>query len=256
MNGVNYHIKYFILPIHILGLIGIVTTYYGYTSFNWIVFLIGWTLIYGLGLVTGFHKLLSHNSFQTHRYIKYALTYLGCLGISGSPIWWAAIHRGHHHAHTEKDRDLQSPRRGFLSAYIGWQFGEATSKISLKYAADLARDETMVFFHKQYRSIVWGTLVVAFIISPSVAFSLLIFPMLAAHHGENITNSLGHSRFAGYRNYETGDDTINNPLLALLTWGQLLHNNHHAKPNSKSFAKKWYEFDPTDVFVYILGKIK
>ena len=252
----NYHIKYFILPIHILGLIAIVAILTGYIHFSWIQFLIGWTLIYGLGLVTGFHKLLSHNSFKTNRYIKYVLTYFGCLGISGSPIWWVAIHRGHHHAHTEKEKDLQSPNKGFFNSYIGWQFGEETSRISLKYATDLARDEVMVFFHKNYRSIVWGTILVSFVISPAFAFSFFILPMLAAHHGENITNSIGHSRFAGYRNYKTDDNTINNPVLALFTWGQLLHNNHHAKPNLKSFSKKWYEIDPTNIFVFLLERLK
>jgi len=252
----NYHIKSFILPIHVLAGLALISLALGWIQWSWIMFVIGWTMVYGLGLVTGYHKLLAHNSFKTNRYIKYLLTYFGCLGISGSPIWWVAIHRGHHHAHTEKDRDLQSPRKGFLSSYIGWQFGEATSKISLKYAADLARDKVMVFFHKEYRLVVWITLLFAFIISPSIAVSLLIFPMLAAHHGENITNSFGHSRFAGYRNYNTDDDTINNPILALLTWGQLLHNNHHAKPNLKSFSRKWYECDPTNIFVFILGKVK
>lgn len=252
----NYHIKSFILPVHLLAIVGTVALVMDLIQWSWTAFFIGWTAIYGLGLVTGFHKLLSHNSFKTHRIIKWILTYFGCLGISGSPIWWCAIHRGYHHAHTESEQDLQTPRRGLFSSYIGWQFGPETSKISLKYAADLARDPVMIFFHKQYRNIVWSTIIITSIISPSLSFSLLIIPMLAAHHGENITNSLGHSKFAGYRNYKTTDDTINNPILALLTWGQLLHNNHHAKPNSSSFAKRWWEIDPTDLFVWCFKRIK
>lgn len=252
----NYHIKNFIMPIHIIGIIGICLLGLGYINFSWIQFLVGWTLIYGFGLVVGFHKLLSHKSFQTNKWISYILAYLGCLGISGSPIWWAAIHRGHHHAHTETDKDLQTPKKGFFNSYIGWQFGEETSKISLKYAADLARIPFYVFLHKQYFFVVWTTIIVVMISSVSTAMSLLIFPMLASHHGENITNSLGHSRFAGYRNFKTNDDTINNPLLALFTWGQLLHNNHHAKPNNDSFAIRWFEFDPTYPIVWILKKIK
>ena len=252
----NYHIKNFIIPIHVLSMLAVVGFVTGVITFSWALFLIGWTLIYGLGLVVGFHKLLSHNSFKTNRYVSYVLAYLGCLGISGSPIWWTAIHRGHHHAHTEGERDLQTPRKGWLNSYIGWQFGNETSKISLKYAADLARDKFLVFLHKNYRAVVWGTVLTVAMASPSIAASLLILPMLAAHHGENITNLLGHSKFAGYRNFETNDDTVNNPVLAFLTWGQLLHNNHHAKPNSDNFAMKWYEVDPTAPFVYLLKKFK
>lgn len=253
----NYHISNFILPVHILGLIALIAILFGTIQFSWVLFLVGWTAIYGLGLVVGFHKLLSHNSFKTNRYVGYMLAYLGCLGISGSPIWWSAIHRGHHHAYTEGEKDLQTPRKGWLNSYIGWQFGEDTSKISLKYAADLIRDPVYLFLHKNYRLIVWGTVIgVALVFGVGVAASLLIFPMIAAHHGENITNLLGHTRGVGYRNFDTKDDTINNPLLALLTWGQLLHNNHHAKPNNPSFAVKWYEFDPTAPFVWLLRKLK
>ena len=252
----NYHIKNFIAPIHALFFLSIIGLYFNIVEFNLWIFLTGWTLIYGLGLVVGFHKLLSHKSFETNKYISYILAYLGCLGISGSPIWWAAIHRGYHHAHTETEKDLQTPRRGWLKSYIGWQFGEDTSKISLKYAAYLIKDPFILFLHKNYRSVVWGTLILVILLSPSLAVSLLIFPMVAAHHGENITNLLGHSRFAGYRNFNTRDDTVNNPLLALITWGQLLHNNHHAKPNKESFAIKWFEIDPTSPFVWVLKKIK
>lgn len=253
----NYHISNFILPIHILGLVALVAITIGSIQFSWVLFFVGWTAIYGLGLVVGFHKLLSHNSFKTNQYISYMLAYLGCLGISGSPIWWAAIHRGHHHAHTESEKDLQTPRKGWFNSYIGWQFGDKTSKISLKYAADLIRDPFYLFLHKHYRLVVWGTIVaVAVVFGLGVAASLLIFPMIAAHHGENITNLLGHSRFAGYRNFDTNDDTVNNPILALITWGQLLHNNHHAKPNSDTFAVKWWEFDPTAPVVWLLKKLK
>lgn len=248
----NYHIKNFILPVHLLGIIGITGIVTGYIEWSWIQFIVGWTVIYGLGLVVGFHKLLSHNSFKTHRYIKYMLTYFGCLGISGSPIWWVATHRGLHHAHTDTDKDLQTPRKGFLSSYIGWQFGEKTSQVSLKYARDLASDPVMKAFHKHYRKIVWGTIAILALISPSLLISAIVFPQLAAHHGENITNSIGHSKWAGYRNYETKDDTINNPVLALFTWGQLLHNNHHAKPNSSTFSQKWYEIDLTNIFIKLI----
>jgi stearoyl-CoA desaturase (delta-9 desaturase) len=129
----NYHIKNFIIPIHLLSIISIVLISVGLVPFSWLYFFAGWTLIYGLGLVVGFHKLLSHRSFTTNKYVAYVLAYLGCLGISGSPIWWSAIHRGHHHAHTETERDLQTPRKGWLNSYIGWQFGDETSKISYPF---------------------------------------------------------------------------------------------------------------------------
>lgn len=252
----SYHIKYVILPLHVLGVISALFIAATPATFSWPLFLLGWFAIYGLGLVVGFHKLLSHRSFTTNRYVEYVLAYLGCLGVSGSPIWWAAIHRGHHHAKTETDADLQSPRHGWWHSYIGWQFGDATSRISLAYAKDLLRYKVYVIMHDHYLKIIWGTLFITAVLGGSVVTSLLIFPMLAAHHGENITNLLGHSRFAGYRNFETNDDTVNNPILALLTWGQLLHNNHHAKPAADTFAVKWWEFDPTAPVVWLLKKLK
>lgn len=254
--AMNYHIRNFILPIHLLGLASLIAIYYGYIHFSVPLFFLGWTLIYGLGLVVCFHKLLSHNSFDTNRYVKYVLTYFGCLGISGSPLWWAAIHRGYHHAHTDKEKDLQTPNKGWLNSYIGWQFGDETRRVNLNYASDLAKDKVMVFFHRRYRLIVWGTILVSALISLNFTVSFLIWPMIAAHHGENITNLMGHTRRAGYRNFDTNDDTVNNPLLALITWGQLLHNNHHAKPKACNYAVKWYEIDPTMPFVLILKRLK
>jgi fatty-acid desaturase len=47
----------------------------------------------------------------------------------------------------------------------------------------------------------------------------------------------------GYRNYETRDNSRNSWWVALLTFGEGWHNNHHADQRSARHGHKWYEFD-------------
>ena len=53
-------------------------------------------------------------------------------------------------------------------------------------------------------------------------------------------NSLCH--MLGYRNYDNLATNIQ--IIALMTGGEGLHNNHHAYPSSAKFALKRREFDP------------
>lgn len=249
----NYHTKNIILPIHVAALLALgYAIHDGFTG--WWMFLIGWFLIAGCGIVVGFHKHLAHNAFVTHPWISKALAYLGSLGCQGSPVWWVAFHCGYHHRYTEQEKDWSSPRHGYWQSFIGWQMGEAVTNTNLKHASRLLRDPFYHFLHKHYRYVVWGTVAAALAISPHVAAYGLILPMFVAMHQENVTDLLGHVRWAGYRNYDTNDDSINNPILGLLTWGQMLHNNHHGDPANVSFSKRWWEIDPTMPIVKLLRK--
>jgi len=60
-------------------------------------------------------------------------------------------------------------------------------------------------------------------------------------HATWLVNSATH--LWGKTRFETGDDSRNSWWVALLTFGEGWHNNHHAHPTSARHGLRWYEFD-------------
>jgi stearoyl-CoA desaturase (delta-9 desaturase) len=237
-----------IFPYHIAAFLGI---YLACTAWSWtyaVYLLAGYVVIGGLGDAVVLHRYLSHQSIEVRPWLKPILYWLACMTGQGSPIWWAALHRGYHHAHTDKDRDIHSPIKGNWNSYMGWMFNITHDTVNLKYGASLLRDKTLVVFHKNYNTIVWTTLIISFVISPMFCLCFFVIPAVISLHTENLVNLICHSHNTGYRPFETKDQSENVWYLGLFGWGQGWHNNHHAHPKSFDFgtsvSKKWYEFDP------------
>jgi len=236
-----------ICPYHIAAIIGI---YAACTSWSWLYaayLLAGYVIIGGLGDAIGLHRYISHQSIEIRPYVRPVIYWLACMTGQGSPIWWAALHRGYHHAHADRERDLHSPIKGKWNAYMGWMFAITHETVNLKYGAGLLRDQTLIFFHKNYNTVVWTTLIVTFAINPMFCLFFFVIPAVVSLHTENIVNLVCHSN-NGYRPFETKDHSTNVWYLGLLGWGQGWHNNHHSNPKSFDFgtsvSKRWYEFDP------------
>lgn len=242
MNISDYGIKY-IIPINILAVIGFGILFYTQAWHLLFLILLGYILLHGFGTVIGLHRLFSHNSFQTYRWVKRVLLILGVLSAQGSPLWWVANHRGLHHPHADQDKDLHTPKKGVWHSYINWQLQLKSNDVKLSYAKDLLQDPMFKFCHVNYDWIVWGSIATLALIDPVLCLYLLVIPQFLVFHMENLTNVAGHMPKWGYRNFDTNDCSTNNSILGILSLGDMFHNNHHAKPKSYTTAVRPLEVD-------------
>tara|TARA_B100000749_G_scaffold280455_1_gene276688 strand:+ start:124831 stop:125604 length:774 start_codon:yes stop_codon:yes gene_type:complete len=254
VNRFTPHITRIVIPTQVLGLVGIGVLIYNQDwVWLWGVFL-GWVLISGCGVAVGYHRLLCHNSFKCSTFSRRLLAVLGCLGCEGSPLFWVALHNGYHHSHPDTERDYHSPRFGWASSYLLWQFKLSKTDVSFRAARHLTKDPFIKFLHVHYYKVVWGVVLVMALVSWKMALYGLLIPMFWSLHQEGLVNTFCHLKSWGYRNYETKDNSNNLKLLGLLTWGQALHNNHHAFPNKYNYAMKGLELDPAVPLVHLFKK--
>jgi stearoyl-CoA desaturase (delta-9 desaturase) len=219
-------------------------------SFSWTNLLTAaflYWLSIGLGISMGYHRLHTHRGFKTYRLFEYFLAVCGTLTLEGGPIFWVATHRVHHQ-HSDQAEDPHTPRVGAFWAHMGWiLFGEAshndTGRMS-RYAPDLAKDP----FYRWLTTYHWVPLtVLGFALLavggwPLVNWAIFL-RVVVGLHSTWLVNSATH--LWGRRRFATKDDSRNVWWVALLTFGEGWHNNHHAHPTSARHGLAWYEFDVT-----------
>lgn len=225
--------------------------------FTWHVFaavVVLYWLATGLGISMGYHRLLTHRSYKVPLFLEYFFAVLGTLTLEGGPISWVATHRVHHQK-SDRDGDPHSPRDGGFWAHVGWLlFGEAnhsnTRKMS-KYAPDLAKHRFYIWLNNYHwvPMIVLAALLYAIGGFPLVLWGICLRVVFGLHTTW-LVNSATH--MWGARRFATNDDSRNNWWVALLTFGEGWHNNHHAHPSSARHALAWYEFDPSWIQIRIL----
>jgi len=208
--------------------------------------------------LTGFyHRYFSHRAFRTSRAVQLVFAVIGASCVQRGPLWWAAHHR-QHHRHADTELDPHSPTvHGFLWSHMGWFLTPSAFRTDMSRVPDwqkypelrwLDRFDTVVpvalavtlfglgsLLHATVPS--WGTtgaqmLVWGFFVSTVVLF-----------HATVTINSLAH-RF-GRRRFATRDDSRNNLWLALITFGEGWHNNHHFYPGAARQGFRWWEVDLT-----------
>jgi stearoyl-CoA desaturase (delta-9 desaturase) len=212
----------------------------------------------GLGISMGYHRLHTHRSYKVPLAVEYFLALCGSLSLEGGPISWVATHHIHHQ-NSDRPGDPHSPRDGGWWAHVGWIiFGEAnhsnTRKMS-KYAPDLAKHRFYVWLNNYHwlPTIILAALLAAIGGLPLVLWGLC-FRVVFGLHATWLVNSATH--MWGSRRFETHDDSRNNWWVALITFGEGWHNNHHAYPTSARHGLAWYEFDPSWIeisFLRLLG---
>lgn len=257
---ITHQIPYMIavwVPFHLIAFVGILYSALYWSNIFIIYFITGWAVFGGLGAAIMLHRYFAHSSIKIRPILKYPLYWISCMAGQGSPIWWAALHKGYHHAHSDKEKDIHTPTKGFWHAYMGWMFLIKHDTVNLKYAVDLLRDKSLLWFHKNYNKVIWSSILVLFMIDPMLCIWFYIIPSLFALHTDSCVNSFCHTPSAGYRQFETKDLSVNIKLLGLLGWGQGWHNNHHSNPKSFDFgttvSKKWYEFDMCMLWAIVIA---
>jgi stearoyl-CoA desaturase (delta-9 desaturase) len=208
--------------------------------------------------ITGFyHRYFSHRTFQTSRVVQFVFAAIGASCVQRGPLWWAAHHR-HHHRHADTPGDPHSPRVfGFLWSHVGWFLTPRNFRTDLARVPDLAKYPELRWLDRFDIAVpvllavaMYGLGVLLHLMAPQLGTSggqMLIWGFFVStvvlFHATVTINSLAH-RF-GKRRYETKDDSRNNLWLALLTFGEGWHNNHHFFPGSSRQGFRWYEVDLT-----------
>ncbi|MSR60173.1 MAG: acyl-CoA desaturase [Planctomycetaceae bacterium] len=227
----------------------------------------GLALIIGLHFVTacfgitlGYHRLLTHGSLVVARPVKYFFTLCGMLSAEGSPLMWVATHRKHH-VHSDEDEDPHTPRHGFWWSHMLWFYPETTKaeliNLYKRWAPDLYKDPVQRFFDRTFAvyPLILGAVLYAtgeYFFGQGLSWMLwgLCARMVMAYHSTWFVNSATH--IWGYRNYETTDNSRNLWWVALLTYGEGWHNNHHAHQRLAVHGHRWWEFDVTYMVIRLL----
>ncbi|WP_129670284.1 acyl-CoA desaturase [Candidatus Chloroploca sp. Khr17] len=196
-------------------------------------------IISGLGITVGFHRLLTHKSFETTWWMKRLMLISGSMALEGDPITWASTHI-QHHAHSDGEDDPHSPLEGLWHAHVGWMFNHK-HKVDV-YGTWLKKDPDVVWVAKTW--VLW--VAVGLIIPTLIAgWSGLLWGGLVriflTHHITWSVNSICHT--FGRRDYQTRDASRNNFLVGLLAFGEGWHNNHHAFPRSAFHGLRWWQID-------------
>ena len=204
-----------------------------------------WWIAGGVGIGMGFHRLLTHRGYKTPKAVEYFLTVCGTLALESGAINWVATHRIHH-AHTDVPGDPHSPRDGTWWAHMGWilrgtaqQYPQQTLA---RFAPDLMKDPVHVWLNRFFYVpvIILGVALLAIGGWPMLLWGMFLRTTLGLH-GTWLVNSATH--LWGTRRFKTADDSTNNWLIALISFGEGWHNNHHAHPRAARHGITWYEVD-------------
>jgi stearoyl-CoA desaturase (Delta-9 desaturase) len=228
-------------------------------------------VIAGLGVSTGYHRLLAHRSFKTYRPLRVFFASAGAMAGQGPPLIWTAHHR-HHHRVADKPGDPHSPYleeepgiagavKGLWHAHLGWLFDKNLSSDPIRYCPDLARDKDMRVISKYFLAFVAAGIVLPGLIVLAITGSWVGFltgalwgglvRFFCSNHITYAVNSIGH--YYGRRRFDTPDESRNVAWLSLLSFGESWHNNHHAFPRSARHGLAWWEVDISALVIRTLA---
>jgi stearoyl-CoA desaturase (delta-9 desaturase) len=238
--------------------------------------LVGFGVMYlltGFGVTVGFHRMLTHRSFQTSKPLEYVFAALGSMAVQGPVIHWVADHRKHH-AHTDEEGDPHSPHvgagkgvmgafRGLLHAHVGWLMTDQGRAERSKYAKDLCEDAGMRYINRHFLALVIIGLAapaaVGFAITGSYTGALTgllwggLVRVFLLHHITWSINSVCH--FFGRRRFDVEDKSTNVWWLALPSFGEAWHHNHHAFPRSAVHGLRRIEPDPSAWLIGLMERV-
>lgn len=238
-----------LVAIHIGALFAFVPS-----NFSWSV--VGFAVFFhwvtgGLGITLGWHRMLTHRSFKTPKWLEYFLVFCGSLACEGGVIWWVGLHRNHH-MNSDTELDQHNSRNGFWWSHMGWMIHEIPAEAEIeKLTKDINTDPFYRFLDDYFfpMQIVFGVLLYFVGGWPLVVWGIFV-RLVLVYHCTWFVNSATHK--FGYKTYESDDQSTNCWWVALLTYGEGWHNNHHAFPQSARHGLQWWEIDTTWMMVSLL----
>ena len=230
-------------------------------------------LLTAAGITVGFHRMLTHRSFRTHKPTEYVFAALGSMAVQGPVIAWVADHRKHH-AHTDVEGDPHSPHvghgdgvagvlRGLWHAHMGWLLTEHGRAEWRRYAPDLYEDPGMRRINRGFVALVLLGLAIpaaaGYLITGTLAGAATgllwggLVRVFFVHHVTWSVNSVCH--FLGSRRFEVDDRSTNVFWLALPSLGESWHHNHHAFPRSAVHGLRRWELDPSALLISAMERV-
>ncbi len=248
----DWEVIIFMVFIHVASLFAFLPSTFSWSAVGLAIFL-HW-VTGGLGVTLGWHRLVTHRSFQTPKWLEYFLVFCGTLSLQGGPIWWVGLHR-HHHLYSDQDVDHHDSCKGFWWSHMGWMMRDVPAEAEIpRFTKDIADDRFYQFLDKYFFQIQVAFAILLFAIGglPFLFWGVFV-RLVLVYHTTWFVNSATHK--FGYRTYESGDRSTNCWWVALLAYGEGWHNNHHAFQYSARHGLKWWEIDATWMMIQVLQKL-
>ena len=222
----------------------------GYDLYEWLVFL-GMMLFCGLSITAGYHRMWSHKAYKGHPFLRLTFALGGACALQNDVMHWASDHRRHHRHVDQNDLDPYSAGRGFWFSHIGWILRHYDSgKEDFSNIKDIQQDKVALWQHQHYLILVLLTNIalpafLGFLHGDIIACLLLggLLRLVMSQHVTYLINSVAH--MWGKQTYSDASSARDNPLLALITYGEGYHNYHHTFQWDYRNGVKWWHFDPT-----------
>jgi sn-1 stearoyl-lipid 9-desaturase len=247
---ISWHFVAVVALVHVGALVAFLPDFFSWQGVG-LMLVLHW-VTGGLGITLGWHRLVTHRSFQVPKWLEYFFVFCGTLAMQGGPIWWVGLHR-HHHLYSDQPVDHHDSNKGFWWSHMGWMFREVPAVQEIpKFTKDISSDPFYRFCD-------------AFFFPIQVAFGFLLFNvgervlgagggwsfvlwgvfvrLAFVYHCTWFVNSATH--MFGYQSHESGDNSRNCWWVAVVTYGEGWHNNHHAYQYSARHGLQWWEVDPT-----------
>ncbi len=252
-NQINWVTATFMGLFHL----GAIAAFFFFTWKALFVAMFLWWVSGSLGIGMGYHRLLTHRGYKTSKWVEYFLTVCATLALEGGPIFWVATHRIHHQF-SDQEGDPHSPLDGKWWAHMGWiltgkSMHHDTTTLA-RYVPDLAKSKFHVWITKYHYVpiIVLGLILLALGGLPFLMSGIFLRTVIGLH-ATWLVNSATHTW--GSRRFATRDLSTNNWWVAICTFGEGWHNNHHAHPVSARHGIAWYEVDLNWYGIWALKKL-
>lgn len=233
---------------------------HGFTTVDWAMFAILY-MTSGLGITVGYHRLISHQSFQCPNWVKACLLVSGGWALENSALRWCADHI-RHHARTDQQEDPYNARRGFWFSHCGWIFVKSPFRDE-KYEARLRKDPLILWQHRYYIPIVLSGLALPFVVglfTGGFMGGLSCFILAGVCRTFLVLNSTfcinSICHLWGSQPHGSHDSSRDSWWISLITFGEGYHNYHHTHLRDYRNGPKWYNFDPSKWLIYGLAKVR
>ena len=219
-----------------------------------------------VGITAFYHRYFAHKAFKTGRLTQFIFALIGSAATQRGPLWWASHHRHHHH-YSDTDKDIHSPKKGFFWSHVGWFLSDRNFKTRLDLIPDFAKFKELIILDRFDILVPITCLVLMYLLGivlniffPSLGTSGLqmlvwgyVISTVVLLHATLSINSFAHK--IGSRRFKTSDTSRNNLLLAIITFGEGWHNNHHQFPSSARQGIRWWEIDLSFYLIKAMEKV-
>ena len=260
LQSLQNRIVFTTLSVPFLGfIVALITLFYSRVTITDLSLLVSMYFLTFIGVTVGFHRYFAHKTFKTKSIMRIILAILGSMAALGPIINWVATHR-RHHKYSDRPGDPHSPHfheekkldklHGLWHSHISWAINSKMTN-SVLFAGDLIKDPLIGTISRFYLLWVILGLTIPAVIDGVITLSWMglikgflwggLVRIFLVQHSMSYISSFGH--FWGSKDFISPDESRNNHELALLTFGESLHNTHHAFPGSAIFGLKWWQFD-------------